>query len=244
MLEVHPLALLYLQDKAWSNSPALIRIKKRYGLSNFVPPQDGDWGFDGEIKRTNSVHYGWIAWNIKFPKLSGLDELGPLSCLQTVLRLLFNSLHLFDSITTCSFAQLMVLKDFESPMSEGCNSGLARITATLGPRAIGWISRRPHYERIHPVIEAMENVYCEMGFELPEPMFDQFDAFCLKSREIVLQAPGVDNRLRERDLDWDSPFVGYDIHAPNSSAPQYQLCFFAGLAAWYDLMLEELYGEL
>jgi len=251
VLQVHPLALIHLQKYRWASTPDFVTGKKLYMISDFTPPQDGDWRYGSAImKKTTSTVEGWIAWSIELPNLCvvvterAADMRAHIFSLQAILKLAFESLHRFDQETGCYFKQLMVIKDLELQVSR---FGLdpAGLSATLTPYAVRWISGRPDTARIQPVVDAMQDAFRKMGFDNPKLYcVDQFMAYCFQSKEIIFQLPGDEHQLRSRDLDPECPTCGHDICTLNSRTPSQQFGFLVALAAWHDLMLRQFYAEL
>ena len=238
---VHRTALAEMEQSEhlnWNSAPIVSDFKKRYGLSTFIPPGNGDCGFNEVFKRGDSDHSDWIIWNARLPKMksqSQEDSLEYLLALRTTIYLFIsNRLWLFKGATDSHQKQLLMIESFGLPTGDR-SFGQGALSITLSPVVIQWISTQTdngNAEKIKEALITADSYIWEGGSKGR----GRFSACIREPKWINLDIPGNACGLDPSDYHNESLDEGYTLHPHNVDSGLQQLTFLAGIARLHDLV--------
>ncbi len=237
-LSVHRTALEEMRAIDWEKAPIAPDLKKSYGLPDFTPPNDGDWGFGNAMKSVESEDPSWVVWDIPFPVLKPKSREDPASGVVTIRASLYiasTALSIFKGDTGWHTNQLIEIKNICLPQKDqwACGS----LSATLTPDAIRWLKKQEHNSELLPVVKEMKAADQYLWPHNSDRMY-WFRAHCRQPKWINFTIPGNACGLDPDGYYDEKSDDGYKLVPHNVDSSLQQLTFLVGLAKLHDMMEE------
>jgi hypothetical protein len=236
-LSVHRTALEEMMAIKWETAPFVPYLEKEYGLTDFTPPNEGDWGFNNAMKLAKSEDSSWVTWDIPFPVLKPKTREDPPSgvlAIRASLYIASTALSIFNGDTGWNTNQLIEIENICLPDKERSFGG-GSLSATLTPDAVRWLKKQKHQEELLPVVAEMKAADEYMWPSNMDRMY-RFRATCRQPKWINFTIPGNACDLSPDGCHDEKSDDGYKLVPHNVDSSLQQLTFLVGLAKLHDLM--------
>lgn len=241
-LQVHQSAYDFVRSKELARTPIVQDLRKKYGLPEFVAPNQSEFGFGDVLQITTPSRPKWLNWQFSLPKLITPQQTSPgnktLISLRATLRVLFLALSLFEGKTDTNVEQLLSIDTFSLP-ELGCHGG-GGMSVIFSPAAAAWLANPANEFKFSELrttmMEAERYVY---GSGLRRDI-SRYSATIVDGQfpDIRFLGTGNASGLYLHDARGTHPNKGFGVFTNNVDGGVMQLVLLAAIARLHQLMRE------
>jgi len=242
ILRIDQSAVGPLIDRDWEKAPIVGSIRKEFNLSEFISPDQGNWGFGGVLKPLEDSSNGWKSWEFKLPRFKTTlpnQETPQLYSfeLRGTLCVLFMALQLRHETTKQIHSQLIIIEGLA--VGRDLNDGA--LSATLTPAMSFYLSNQKEGGELQQLRQAMMDADQYMWQEDNPSSFRKHDfrIYFNPPKSLHLQVPGDACGLDPEHMYNPSIDYGFRLCPHNVDNSCQQLTLLYALAKLHDLARAE-----